>query len=498
MDSPAVVIEHATKRFGALTAVREASVTFSRGRLHAIVGENGAGKSTLLSLAAGALALDGGTVLVHGKPLLPATPAEAIRRGIGFVHQHFMLIDAFSVLENIIVGAEPMRSVGRIDWSAARKAAEAKMRELDLELDLQAPVAKLGVGERQTLEIVRVLVRGANIILLDEPTAVLTPGQADQLYATLRRMASQGAAVVVVTHRLGEVMRYCDDVTVMRRGQVIESEAVANTTIEALTRAIMGKEPPPPVRRPDAPDESAVTALDIEKLTIAGQRDQRAALQGVSLHVRQGEIVGVAGVEGNGQQELVHAIAGLRSASSGAVRLGPRDITHATVAQRRELGLAVVHADRHREGLLLDAPVGANLMLGQEGTPLETAVVGKRIERFGIVPPDAQVPARSLSGGNQQKVVTARALDRQLQAVVLAQPTRGVDLGAARAIHECLCEAARQGAGVLVVSADLAELRALCHRIVVMARGRIVAQLSPEASEEQFGAAMLGSHEGSA
>ncbi len=492
MSAPALLLEEVTRRFGAVVAVRNASARFENGRVQAVVGENGAGKSTLLGLAGGSLPPDEGRVVAAGRLLQPATPAEAIRRGIGFVHQHFMLVEAFSALENIVLGAEPTGPLGTLNLVVGKARAQAVLKELGIELDLDARVADLGVGQRQNLEIVRVLVRGARTILLDEPTAVLTPAQADNLFATLRRMADGGACIVLVTHRLNEVLNHCDHVTVMRRGDVVASYDTADTSAHALTCDIMGKEPPPPVERPGAAEDTEV-ALEVRGVSVAGSVSGRNAVEGVSISVPRGKIVGLAGVEGNGQQELVRAIAGMLQPNAGQIQMEGRDVTGLSVANRRAAGLSVVHDDRHREGLMLDVSVSDNLVLGDLGTVRdEAATVSRRMGAYGIVPNDPSLPARSLSGGNQQKVVVARALDRGVRAAVLAQPTRGVDLGAARAIHEAICKAAESGAGVLVVSADLAELRAICHEIAVLARGRIVAVLPPETSELVFGRAMLG------
>jgi simple sugar transport system ATP-binding protein len=489
-------LQRVTRRFGPVVAVHDASVSLAAGQIHAIVGENGAGKSTLLSLAGGTRAPSEGAVVVDGQPLTPATPEEASRRGIGFVHQHFMLVEAFTALENIALGNERADRFGRLDLDATRSLATRKMRELGLELDLDARVADLGVGERQVLELLRILVRGATKILLDEPTAVLTPLQADRLFLTLRGMANAGACLAVVTHRIAEVLRHCDQVTVMRRGCVVGSFAAAETTPAELTRAIMGTEPPPPVQRP-VPCPGAAVALRVRDLVVSGARAGRSAIDGVSFEVAEGRIVGVAGVEGNGQHELVRAIAGLLRPKAGTILIGGQDVTTMSVAARRERGLAVVHDDRQREGLMLDATVWDNLMLGDlRASADERTVVSRRIDQFAIVPAVPSLPARSLSGGNQQKIVTARALDRALTAAVLAQPTRGVDLGAARAIHEAICGCARAGVGVLLVSADLAELRTLCSEVLVLARGKIVARLAPDSSDEEFGRAMLGAAQG--
>ncbi len=494
MPEPSLRLDNVTKRFGAVAAVRDASVEVRAGRLHAVVGENGAGKSTLLGLAGGVHAPDAGTVLIDGARLTPITPAEASRRGVGFVHQHFMLVEAFTCLENVMLGAEPVRRGGVLDPVAARRRLEKVLCDAQLEVELDARVDGLGVGERQTLEIVRILYRGARTILLDEPTAVLTPAQAESLFGTLRNLAADGAAIVVVTHRLSEVMRWCDDVTVMRRGRVVSTGSVAESSEDALTRAIMGREPPPPIVRPAVP-EGASVGLAVRGVSVVGQRDGRLAVDGVSIEVRSGEIVGLAGVEGNGQTELVEALAGLRATRAGSIEVAGRELTARGVKERRAAGLAVVHGDRHREGLMLEATVWDNLVLGDLGEVSEPEAVRRRIDAFGVVPPDPRKLAGELSGGNQQKVVTARALDRELKAVVLAQPTRGVDLGAARTIHEAILGVVAKGAAALVVSADLAELRAICHRVLVITRGRIVATLPPEAPDHEFGRAMLGMSE---
>jgi ABC-type uncharacterized transport system ATPase subunit len=491
LPSPAVCLDHVSRRFGAVVAVRDASLELVRGRIHALIGENGAGKSTLLGLIGGMHPPDAGRVLIDGTPLVPATPAHASRRGVGFVHQHFMLVDAFTAIENVMLGAEPVDSLRRLDFAAARRQAEKAMNDLGARLDLDALVADLGVGERQTLEILRVIVRGATIILLDEPTAVLTPAQAEKLFASVRRMADAGACVAVVTHRLREVLDHCDDVTVMRRGEVVMTGRVAETDAAALTRAIMGAEPPPPVERPPDPGRHG-SALALSHVSVAGTGTARAALHDVSLVVPPGRIVGIAGIEGNGQTELVQAIAGLLPVDSGEILVCGQAVTRLGVGPRRLAGLIVVHADRHRDGLMLDASVFDNLVLGEPGGRNQRSLVQRRMDRFGIVPSDPALPARALSGGNQQKLVTARALDRPVRAVVLSQPTRGVDLGAARAIHGAICTAASGGAGVLVVSADLAELRAICHEVIVLARGRLVASFPPDTPEEVFGRAMLG------
>ena len=484
-----LVLEGIGKSYGAVVAVQGASVEIGPGVIHAIVGENGAGKSTLLKIAAGVLSPDAGTVRIFGEALAPHTASEAIRRGVAMVQQHFALIGVFTVLENLVLGAEPATGpFGRLDLPRARVRALEVAGELGVDLPLDARVETLGVGDRQRVEIARALMREARVIILDEPTAVLTPGEATALYATLRRLADGGRCIVVVTHKLDEVTAHAGRVTVMRRGRVVydgaRGEGSAAFDPNALAQAIMGGEPPPPIARQRGaarPHEAS------PRLALHGVSAGRA-LRSVSLEVRAGEIVGIAGVEGNGQRELVRVIAGLDEPTEGTMTGGLA-------------AASVVHEDRQAEGLVLDAPVGDNLVLGELGhfsrfgVLDEHAIVAQgtaRAERFDVVPRDLGLPARALSGGNQQKIVMARAIARGSAVLVAAHPTRGVDLGAAHAIHTQILEAAGAGAAVLIVSAELAELRALSDRILVMARGAIVADLPPDSSDAEIGARMIG------
>jgi simple sugar transport system ATP-binding protein len=377
-----------------------------------------------------------------------------------------------------------VRSLGRLDRAAARARAETAARDVGASIDWDAPVETLGVGDRQRLEIVRTLMRDARVVILDEPTAVLTPGEADALYVTLRRMADAGRAVIVVTHRLDEVRDHADEVSVMRRGRLVGTRTMTDRgeqAMRAITRDIMGEEPPATLERRVA--EPGEVALELRDVRLG------RALRGVTLRVRAGEILGVAGVEGNGQRELVRVLSGLATADGGDVKAG---------------AIAVVHEDRHAEGLVLGASVRDNLVLGElgrftsglglvDGEALQREALG-RMQRARIVPADLDATAAALSGGNQQKVVVARVVAREdrSQVLVFAQPTRGVDIGAARAIHAEIAAAASRGKAVLVVSADLAELRALADRIVVMARGRVVGEFPPDTPDARLGEAMLG------
>jgi simple sugar transport system ATP-binding protein len=483
--SALLTLDSLGKSYGAVRAVDGVSLSFEAGKIHAVVGENGAGKSTLLKMAAGIVVPDAGEVRVGGELLAPHTAAEAIRRGVGMVQQHFALVGVLSAIENIMLGAEPVKSLGRLDVARARARADAVAREMGVSLPWDAPAETLGVGDRQRLEIVRTLVREARVVILDEPTAVLTAGEVSQLYATLRRLADGGRAVIVVTHRLDEVRDHADQVSVLRHGTQVSTRAIARGEgaaglLRDVMRDIMGEEPPPALeRRTREPGEVRLEMKDVR----LGR-----TLRGVTLRVRAGEIVGIAGVEGNGQRELVRVLAGLDAPDAGEVRCD---------------AAAVVHEDRHAEGLVLAASVRDNLVLGELARFTRYGLVDAaalerearvRLDRGGVVPPSLDALAGTLSGGNQQKIVIARAVARsdRVSVLVFAQPTRGVDLGAARAIHAEIARAADAGKAVLLVSADLAELRVLCDRLLVLARGRIVAELPPDAPEAEVGQAMLG------
>ena len=476
-----LTLDHLSKRFGAVSAVTDVTLSFERGRLHAVVGENGAGKTTLLKMAAGIVSPDRGQVWVDGARLRPHTPREAIRRGVAMVQQHFALVGALTALENVMLGSEPVRAFGVLDLGAARSHTEAYAHLVGGSFPWDVPVERLGVGDRQRVAIVRALVRKASVLILDEPTAVLTAQEADGLYAILRHLADAGTAVIVVTHRLDEVSDHADVASVLRRGELVSTHDVRRDDapgLRRIARDAMGHDPLPPARR--LPGPRGPVRLEVRDVHLG------AALCGVTLRVHAGEVVGLAGIEGNGQRELVRVLAGLDAADHGEVRTEP---------------VAVVHEDRQNEGVVLDASVRDNLVLGElrsftrwgfvDASALDRVAVS-RMDDAGVVPKDLDVPVRALSGGNQQKVVVARALGRGFPVLVLAQPTRGVDFGATRAIHQAILDAADRGAAVLLVSVDLTELRAACDRILVMARGRVVAELPPTASDARFGEAMLG------
>jgi general nucleoside transport system ATP-binding protein len=479
--TPALELRGVSRSFGALPANRDVSLSVAPGELHALVGENGAGKSTAMRIAAGLCRPDAGEIRIHGEPLLPRTPARAIALGLGMVHQHFMLAESLSVVENVVLGREPRRH-GLLDLRAAAARLAALGAETGLSVDPMRRITDLSVGERQRVEIQKVLWRNASVLVLDEPTAVLAPGEARGLCGALRRLCAAGRAVVLVSHRLDEVISASDRVTVLRRGEVVARLETARTTAAEIARAMLGGEsgdPAMPAARPAA--GPAGPALEVRDL-VAGR------LLGVSLGVRPGEILGIAGVEGNGQHDLVEAIAGLRPAERGAVRLLGRDATRLSVGERRAAGLSFVSEDRET-ALVADFTLAENLRLGAEAPAADLLL------HFGVRPADPAAPAAALSGGNRQKLLLARELGRDFSVLVAAHPTRGIDLASARFVRARLLAARAEGKAVLLVSADLEELRALCDRIAVLYRGEIAGTLRPdEASDEALGALMTGAH----
>ena len=511
VSSIAVTLVDVVKTFGAVRALEGASLTLHRGRVHAIVGENGAGKSTLLKIAAGSYAADFGSVSIDGVPLAKATPREAIRRGVGMVHQHFMLVPTLTALENLALGDEPTRAFGLLDLRPLRARVQALLQQLQLSLRLDAPIEELSVGERQRLEIVRVLSRGAKVVILDEPTAVLPPSEARTVLALARKLAGDGAAVALVTHRLDEVAEHADEVTVMRRGRVVAHHDVDDPAVhdvKALAREALGEEEfaaPIRIDRKNKVDRNQ-RGLVVERLTLSS--DEHGALHEVSFAVGGGEIVGVAGVEGNGQWALELALSGmlLPARGGGRIVIDGRDVSRHDVRARRRAGLAWIPSDRHRDALVDELPVADVVRLGALSEVSRGAVVDERalalafteaVERFDVRPTDETLLAGKFSGGNQQKIVVARELRarpdvRSTRVLVAAQPTRGVDARAAATIRRAIVALADEGGAVVVISSDLAELRALVDRIVVLRSGRIVAELPPEADVDAIGAAMLG------
>ena len=503
----AVELRGITKTFPGVIANHDVNLSVRPGTIHAIVGENGAGKSTLMKTLYGMHQPDEGSITVDGVTRTFRSPTDAIAAGIGMVHQHFMLADNLTITENIILGNEPVTSRGRIDFAAAHARIGALMSTLGVDFDLDAPVSSLGVGQRQRVEILKVLYRGARILILDEPTAVLVPQEVIELFVTLKRLVAEGATVIFISHKLDEVLANCDEITVIRQGTTVAHTSPRETDRRGLAELMVGGDLPDPSGRDTHVRDSVL--LEVAAIDVAGTAvGSKLALDQVSLRVRSGEIVGIAGVEGNGQFELCEAILGLVPTVRGSVSMEGRDISHTPTRERINGGLSYIPFDRHREGLLLDAPLWENTFLGREDNRRLTSGLFTRrraieadsraiIDRFGVRTPSEQVPAFALSGGNQQKLVVGREMASDPKVLLAAHPTRGVDVGAQAAIWDELRHARDNGLGVLLVSADLEELIGLSDTILVMYDGRITAQLDPaEATPEMLGTYMTGEVQG--
>ncbi len=518
---PAVELKGITKRFPGVVANRDICLSVAKGHIHAVVGENGAGKSTLMKILYGMQRPDEGEIRIDGSAVSFHTPADAIAAGIGMVHQHFMLADNLTVLENVILGSEPRKGGLAIDFGSARK----KIREISdaygLGVDPDALVEDLGVGDRQRVEILKVLYRGARILILDEPTAVLVPHEVDELFDNLRVLVREGLTILFISHKLDEVLKVADAITVIRRGTTVASVDPREVTARKLAELMVGSELPSPETR-----ESTVTdvvTLEVSGLTMAdpgagpvakgaSAEELRAAgvrllLDDISFTIHKGEVLGIAGVEGNGQAELVEAIMGMRPINAGTVSLAGADITGWSTLKRREGGIGFIPEDRHRHGLLLEAPLWENRILGHQtrepnvkGIWIDRAGARKDtqriVEEYDVRTPGIDVDAAALSGGNQQKLIVGREMSGEPALLIASHPTRGVDVGAQAAIWDHLRNARAAGLAVLLISADLDELIGLSDSLKVILRGRIVADVDPASvTPEQLGSAMTGAGE---
>ncbi|MBN1503915.1 MAG: ABC transporter ATP-binding protein [Candidatus Eisenbacteria bacterium] len=494
-------MEGVSKRFALVKANDSVNLEVERGEIHALVGENGAGKSTLMRILYGLYRPDSGHVSIDGKRVEIKSPSDAISLGVGMVHQHFMLIPQLSVAENVVLGSEPSRSGVFLDLAAASRRIEELSRLFALSVDPRPQVDKLSVGAQQRVEILKILFRGAELLILDEPTAVLTPQETEALFVILRKMREQGKTILFITHKLSEVMAISDRVTVMRRGGVVGVVATRDTSPAELAMMMVGRKVLFDVEKgPAAPGGAVLELVDVRAL--GASRVPR--LKGLSLSVRAGEILGVAGVEGNGQTELVEVIAGLRKPTSGRVLLRGEDVTGASPKQMLERGVAHIPEDRLRRGLIADFTVGENLILGSHFRRpyagrvfLDSAALltnaDRALREFDVRPRTPLLRAGSLSGGNQQKLVVARELGRNPLLLVAAQPTRGVDIGAIEFIRRCLVSQRDEGTAVLLVSADLSEVLSLSDRIAVIFGGRIVSTVDAAATDEkELGLLMTG------
>ncbi|PXY17278.1 heme ABC transporter ATP-binding protein [Prauserella sp. PE36] len=500
----AVELRGITKRFPGVVANADVNVAVRTGTVHALVGENGAGKSTLMKILYGMQRPDEGTISIDGTQADLNTPADAIAVGIGMVHQHFMLADNLTVLENVVLGDEP-RGGGGIDFRAAR----AKIRDISARYGLGVEpdrlVDELGVGERQRVEILKVLFRGARILILDEPTAVLVPQEVDELFGNLRELKSEGLTILFISHKLDEVLSVADDITVMRRGTTVASVSPGDVTARQLAELMVGSALPVPELR-----ESTVTdtpVLEVDGLTVTAP-DGRTVLEEMSFTINAGEVLGIAGVEGNGQAELVEALMGIRPLQAGRIALQGKDITKLSTRKRRDAGVGYIPEDRHRQGVLLEATLWENRILGhQTRAPSVRGLLLNRagaradtqriVDEYDVRTPNIDVLAGSLSGGNQQKLIVGREMSGNPVLLIASHPTRGVDVGAQAAIWEQIRKARAEHLAVLLISADLDELIGMSDSLAVILRGRLVASYDPKAvTPEELGSAMTGAGEG--
>ena len=496
-----------TKRFGDVLANDNINIVVKTGTIHAIVGENGAGKSTAMRIAYGFYTADSGEILVDGQQREIKSPHDAIALGIGMVHQHFMLVETMTVAENIVLGAEPGTNVA-LDLKSAGAQIRQLSEEFKLAVNPNEPIEHLSVGQQQRVELLKALYRHARILILDEPTAVLTPLEVEEFFVILRRMREQGKTVIIITHKLSEVLAISDEVTVMRDGKVVGRVQTKDTNAAELARLMVGREVLLRVEKPDPKVGKA--ELEIRNLSVMDRTGAKRVNE-VSFEVRSGEIVGIAGVEGNGQTELIEALAGLIEPErmTGEINFEGKNLHAMSARVRRELGIAHIPEDRHRRGLLLDFSLAENSILGVHYRPPVAALVGgifldekaiqrraaEIIQQFDVRPPNAALPARALSGGNQQKLIIGREYKVNPKLLLVSQPTRGVDIGAIEFIHRQLVALRDDGCAILLVSAELEEVTSLSDRLLIFHDGRIAGERDPKvATLEEIGLLMTRGH----
>jgi len=499
---PAVRMEGITKRFGDVVANDNVDFSLEEGSIHALLGENGSGKTTLMSVLYGLYEKNAGTISVNGETRTFDSPRDAMDAGIGMIHQHFQLVDTMTVLQNIILGHEPTSS-GLVDKDSARADIEEICSHYDFNVDqhLDTKVQDLDLGSRQRVEIVKSLYRGADILILDEPTAVLTPQEIEDLLDVMEELADAGHSLIFITHKLGEALQTADEITVLRDGEAIGTVDTAETSEEELARMMVGREIQ--FDRPSRDPSTGASVLEASGLRVRDDRDLEQ-VSGVDLSVQEGEILGIAGVQGNGQTELVEALTGLRDVDSGSVQFHGKDITETNRRQRIKDGIAYIPEDRTTEGLVQDYTLVRNALLGNQTVEpfVENGMIdwdsvdehaGDIIEEYDVQPPDKSTEAKSLSGGNQQKFIVGREIEHNPDVMIASHPTRGVDIGSIEFIHDRLLELRESGMGIVVVSSKLDEIQKLSDRIAVMYEGEFIDTVDPvETTEEELGMLMAG------
>jgi len=500
MSEFVVEMKNIVKSFGEVHAVKDGQFNLIKGEIHSLIGENGAGKSTMMKLLYGMYPIDSGEIIVKGQSMGKLDPKLAIQHGIGMVHQEFMLVNDLTVLENVILGFEPKKGL-QIDFDKARKEIQHFIDQYNMEIQLDKKVSQISVGEAQRVEIIKTLMRGADIIILDEPTAVLTPQETKKLFEILNNLKKEQKSLVFISHKLNEVMEISDRISVMRQGLHMGIVSKEETSPLDLTKKMIGREVFLHIDK--TYEKAGKKILDVQDVWIPSQKES-SKIRGLSLHVNEGEIVGIAGIDGNGQSELIEAITGLRPVEKGHIFLDGKEITNLSPKKVREVGLAHIPEDRNTRGLNRTMSIEENLVAVEvdkapfsRGMVMNTAAMDRHseemVKRFDIRPTDYKLPTSSLSGGNAQKVVVAREVSMNKKLLVAAQPTRGVDIGAIESIQKTLEEAKKNGAGVLLVSTELEEITSLSDRIIVIHEGTITGELSAgEANENNLGLLMMG------